>query len=167
MRPRTLLVLAGLTLSGVAFAAPLHAQSARIVIGGVLTAGPQYPQTYPDPQRPYPGQRGPGGYGDNRGYGGDEYALNRGYSEGYEQGLDAARDRDRYDPRREGRYRGGDRGYNRDYRMSRDRYRDLYRRGFLQGYEAGYRDGQRGGYGGYDRQQPRRLPQGGRWQNWR
>jgi len=170
MKPGTLIVAAGLALSGVAFVTPAHAQSARIVIGGVITAGPpsrQYPQ-YPQRPAPYPAQRGQGGYGDyrdGRGYGADEYALNRGYSEGYEQGLDASRDRDRYDPRREWRYRAGDRGYNRDYRMSRDQYRDLYRRGFLQGYDAGYRDGQRGGYRGYGgsyRQQPYRLPGGWR-----
>jgi hypothetical protein len=160
MKTRSLIVAAGLALSAVALATPAHAQSARIVLGAVFSSGPQYPQR----TAPYPGRPGPGGYGNYRGAGADEYALNRGYGEGYEQGLDAARGRDRYDPRREGRYRAGDRGYDRDYRMSREQYRDLYRRGFLQGYAAGYRDGQRGGYGGAYGQ---RGPRSGWWQNWR
>jgi hypothetical protein len=164
MKPTTLVIAAGTVLASLVISAPVHAQSARITVGAVFTTGPQYP-----PPPPYAGRGRPGEYGDYRGYGGREYALNRGFNDGYQQGFEAARDRDRYDPRRERWYRDGERGYDRDYRMSRGEYRDLFRRGFLEGYEAGYRDasrGWRGGYGGYGRDGGRynRPPQGGwRW----
>jgi hypothetical protein len=146
MKPTTLVIAAGVVLAGLVIGAPVQAQSARITVGAVFSTGPQYAPP------PYPGRSGPGGYGSYRGYGGREYALNRGFNDGYEQGFEAARDRDRYDPRRERWYRGAERGYDRDYRMSRGEYRDIYRRGFLEGYESGYRDAQRsrrGGYGEY------------------
>jgi hypothetical protein len=156
MKPTTLVIAAGVVLASLAFGSPVHAQSARISIGAVFSTGPQYPPP------PYAGR---GGYGDNRGYGGREYALNRGYNDGYEQGFGAGRDRDRFDPRRERWYRDAERGYERDYRMPRGVYRDIYRRGFIDGYEAGYRDAQRGwhGNGRYDGRYGR-PPQGGwRW----
>jgi len=162
MKPRTLIVATGLAM--VALTAPAHAQSTRITVGAVFTAGPQYPQRAPSPQLPpsVAAHRGPDGYGGYGWRGPREVALNRGIDDGYAQGIDAARRRDRYDPWREGWYRRAERGYNRDVRMSRDQYRDIYRRGFVQGYESGYRDGWRGrgGWngrdGGYNRQ-----PQGG------
>jgi hypothetical protein len=163
MKPTTLVIAAGVVVASLALGAPANAQSARIAVGAVLTTAAQYP-----PQGPYRGRPGPSGYGAYRGYGAQEYALNRGFNDGYEQGLDAARDRDRFDPRRERWFRGAGRGYERDLRMSRNEYRDIYRRGFLQGYEAGYRDAQRGwrgGYGGYGRDS-RQLP-GRWWPNWR
>jgi hypothetical protein len=169
MKPRTLIVATGLAMAAVALAAPAHAQSTRIAVGAVFTAGPQYPQRAPSPQQPpsVAARRGPDGYGGYGWRGSRDVALNRGLDDGYGQGLDAARRRDRYDPWREGWYRHAGRGYGRDSRMSRDEYRDIYRRGFLQGYESGYRDGRhgRGGWngrdGGYDRQ-----PQGGWPRNW-
>jgi hypothetical protein len=159
MKPTTLVIAAGAVLASLMIGAPVHAQSARITVGAVFTTGPQYPP-------PYTGRGRPGDYGNYRGYGGREFALNRGFNDGYEQGFKAARDRDRYDPRRERWYRSGERGYERDYRMSRAEYRDFYRRGFLQGYEAGYRDALRGWRGGYGRDGGwnNRPPQGGwRW----
>ncbi len=144
MKPRALVVTAGLMLTFAALAVPAEAQSARITIGAVFGTGPQYP-----PPARYPGRPEPGGYGNYYGYGAREYALNRGYNDGYEQGFEAARDRDRFDPRRERWYRDAERGYDRDYRMSRNDYRDIYRRGFMDGYESGYRDAQRRGRGGY------------------
>jgi hypothetical protein len=165
MKPTTLVIAAGVVLASLVIGAPVHAQTARITVGAVFSTGPQYP-----PPPPTTGRDGPRGYGSYRGYGGREYALNRGFNDGYEQGFEAARGRDRYDPRRERWYRDGERGYERDYRMSRGEYRDIYRRGFLEGYEAGYRDahrGRRGGYGGGygDRGDGRynRPPQGGWW----
>jgi hypothetical protein len=161
MKPTTLVIAAGVVLAGLVTGAPVQAQSARITVGAVFGTGPQYA-----PPPPYPGRNAPGGYGNYRGYGVREYALNRGFNDGYEQGFEAARDRDRYDPRRERWYRDAERGYDRDYRMSRGEYRDVYRRGFLEGYESGYRDAQRGwrGYGG-NRGDGRynRPPQGGWW----
>jgi len=166
MKPTTLVIAAGVVLTGLALGAPVNAQPARIAVGAAFSTGPQY-----SPQGPYRGRSGPGGYGGSRGYGAHEYALNRGFNDGYEQGLDAARDRDRFDPRRERWYRDAGRGYDRDLRMSRNEYRDVYRRGFVQGYDAGYRDAQRGwrgGYGGYrGNGRDSRLPQGRWWQNWR
>jgi hypothetical protein len=149
MKPTTLAIATGAVLAGLTFGAPVSAQSARIAVGAVFCAGPQYP-----PQARYPGRESQEGYGGYRGRGAGEYALNRGFNDGYKQGYDAARDRDRYDPWRERWYRDAERGYDRDYRMSRNVYRDVYRRGFLEGYESGYRDAQRGwrgGYGGYGR----------------
>ena len=169
MKPTTIVIAAGLALAGLALDAPVHAQSARIVIGAVFGSGPQYPPPaqYPQRQSPYPGRPGAGGYAGYNGYGAREYALNRGFNDGYEQGFEAARHRDRFDPRRERWYRDAERGYDRDYRMPRNGYRDLYRRGFLEGYESGYRDAQRGWYGrggyggpGGDRSY-NRPPQGG------
>lgn len=164
MKPTTFVIAAGVVLASLAFGSPVRAQSARISVGAVFSAGPQYP-----PPPPYTGRGGPESYRDNRGYGGHggrEYALNRGYNDGYEQGFDASRDRDRYDPRRERWYRDAERGYERDYRMSRNEYRDIYRRGFVDGYDAGFRDAQRGwrgGYGGNGRYDSGygRPPQGG------
>ena len=145
MKPTSSVIAAGVVLAGLAAAAPVHAQSARIIVGAVFGAGPQYPAPPRYPERPRAGDNG-----GPRGYGAHEYALNRGFNDGYEQGFDAARGRDRYDPRRERWYRDAGRGYDRDYRMSKNEYRDIYRRGFLQGYDAGYRDAQRGRRGGYD-----------------
>ena len=163
MKPRTLIVAAGLAV--VALATPTDARSARVTIGAVFSAGMPYP-----PQARYPEQRSPASRRPVQGwYGGREVALNRGVNDGYEQGFEAARHRDRYDPSRERWYRDATRGYDRDYRMAREDYRDIYRRGFLEGYEAGYRDALRGwqrGYGGYGRDSGRynRPPQGGwRW----
>jgi hypothetical protein len=136
-----------------ALAVPAHAQSARVTVGAVFGTGPQYP---PPPTATYGGRPGPGGYGNYRGFGARDCALNRGYNDGYEQGFEAARDRDRFDPRRERWYRDAQRGYDRDYRMSRNEYRDVYRRGFLDGYELAYRDAQRGGRGYDDRRDWRR-----------
>jgi hypothetical protein len=144
MKPTTLVIAAGAVVASLAIGAPVHAQSARIAVGAVFSSGPQYP-----PPPPYPGNAGLRGYDTRRGFGGREYALNRGFNDGYEQGFDAARDRDRYDPRRERWYRDAGRGYDRGYRMPRNEYRDTYRRGFLEGYESGYRDAQRGRHGGY------------------
>lgn len=161
MKPTTLVIAAGVALASLVNGAPVQAQSARITVGAVFSTGPQYP-----PPPPYAGRSRPGEYRDYRGYGGREYALNRGFNDGYEQGFKAARDRDRYDPRRERWYRSGERGYERDYRMSRGEYRDFYRRGFLEGYEAGYRDAMRGrrGWPGPDGGRYNRPPQGGwRW----
>jgi hypothetical protein len=166
MRPRTLLVATGLAVAAVAAAAPAQAQSTRIAVGAVFTAGPQYPQRPPSPPT-VAGRRGPDRYGSYGWRGSREVALSRGFDDGYVLGLDAARHRDRYDPRRDASYRRAERGYTRDFRLSRDEYRDIYRRGFLQGYESGYRDGWRGSGawygrgGGYNRQ-----PQGGRPRNW-
>jgi hypothetical protein len=159
MKRRALIVAAG--LAAVALAAPADAQSARITVGAVFDAGPQYPQRAPTPQQPprFSGRPGPGGYGGYGWLGSREIAVNRGFNDGFEQGFDAARHRHRYDPWREGWYRHAERGYDRDYRMSRDEYRDIYRRGFLRGYESGYRDGRRGGYGRDTRDD--RQPQGG------
>jgi hypothetical protein len=166
MKPRTLIVAAGLA---VAAAMPAYAQSARVTVGAIVSAVPQYPQPAPSPQQPSRslGRPGPGGYGGYLWRGPREVALNHGFGDGYEQGFEAAHHRDRYDPRREGWYRSAERGYDRDYHLSRNEYRDIYRRGFLQGYESGYRDGQRewrGAYGrhdGYNRQ-----PQGGWPRTW-
>ena len=144
MKPTKSVIATSVVLASLAIGAPVHAQSARIVVGAVFGAGTQYP-----PPPPYPGQAGSRGYDnrrgydDRRGYGGREFALSRGFDDGYRQGFDGARDRDRYDPRRERWYRDAERGYDRDYRMPRDAYRDVYRRGFLEGYESGYRDGLR------------------------
>ena len=146
MKPTTIVIAAGAMLATLAVGAPVHAQSARITVGAVFATGTQYP-----PPPPRAGQGSYGDYrgrGDYRGYGGREYALNRGFNDGYEQGFNAARGRDRYDPRRERWYRDAERGYERDYRMSRGEYRDIYRRGFLDGYDTGYRDAQRGWRGG-------------------
>ena len=169
MKPRTLIVAAGLAVAVAALAAPAHAQSARITVGAVISTGPQYPQPAPYPQQPSRslGRPGPGWYGGYGARGAREVGLNRGFNDGYEQGFEAARHRDRYDPRREGWYRSADRGYDRDYRLSRDEYRDIYRRGFLQGYEAGYRDWQRGRRGGSWRDDRyNRQPQGSWPRNW-
>ncbi|HSP89509.1 MAG TPA: hypothetical protein VLN08_01295 [Vicinamibacterales bacterium] len=144
MKPKTLIVTTGLLMTCAALAAPADAQPARFTIGAVFGTGPQYP-----PTATYPGRPGPGGYGNYRGFGARDYALNRGYNDGYEQGFEAARDRDRFDPRRERWYRDAQRGYDRDFRMSRNEYRDVYRRGFMNGYETGYRDAQWGGRGNY------------------
>jgi hypothetical protein len=167
MTPRISIVTAGLVVAAVALATPTQAQSVRITVGSVFSAGPASPQSAPYPQPPSRalGRPGPdGGYGWQ---GHREAALNRGFSDGYEQGFDAARDRDRYDPRREGWYRNAARGYDRDYRLSRDEYRDIYRRGFLQGYESGYREGQREWRGRYRRPDGgSRQPQGGWSRNW-
>lgn len=146
MKPRALIVTTGLLMACAALAVPADAQSARVTVGAVFGTGPQYPSP---PMATYPGRPGPGGYGNYRGFGARDYALNRGYNDGYEQGFEAARYRDRFDPRRERWYRDAKRGYDRDYRMSRNEYRDVYRRGFLDGYELGYRDANRGGRGGY------------------
>jgi len=163
MKPRTLIVIAG--LAAVALAVPAEAQATRITVGAVVSTGSQYPapDRYPQQRPPDAGRSGSGWYGAR------EVALNRGFSDGYEQGFEAARDRGRYDPQREGWYRDGRRGYDRDYRMSRDEYRTVYRRGFRQGYDAGYRDWQRGWRGGYGRggdwrnDRYDRQPQGGGW----
>lgn len=147
MKPTTFVIAAGVALAGLALGTPVHAQSARISVGAVFSAGRQYP-----PQGPMQGRPGPGGYEGRQGYRAREYALDRGFNDGYEQGFEAARDRDRFDPRRERWYRNAERGYDRDFRISRNEYRDVYRRGFLEGYESGYRDAHRawrGGYGGY------------------
>jgi len=146
MKPGTLVVTAGLLMTCAALAVPADAQPARFTISAVFGTGPQYP---PPPTATYPGRHGPGGYGNYRGFGARDYALNRGFNDGYEQGFEAARDRDRFDPRRERWYRDAQRGYDRDFRMSRNEYRDVYRRGFMNGYETGYRDAQRGGRGNY------------------
>jgi opacity protein-like surface antigen len=158
MKPRALIVATGLAVTVVALAAPAYAQSARIAVGAIFTAGPQYPQRAPSPPPRVAERRGPDGYGGYGWRGSREVALNRGFDDGYAQGIDASRHRNRYDPSREGWYRRAERGYDRDSRMSRDEYRDIYRRGFVQGYESGYRDGLRGrgGWNGrdgsYDRQ---------------
>jgi hypothetical protein len=172
MKPRTFVVLLGVTLGVVTLSMPSYAQTGRVSVGAWFTAGQQYPQGPPAggygyPQRPgspsYPGRPGDGrsydnGYGDAYGY--DNYARSTGYRDGYEKGFDASLDRDRFDPRRERWYRDGDRGYKRDAYMPRDRYKDVYRRGFVGGYEAGYRDAQRGYRGGgYGYSAPR----GGGW----
>ena len=124
MKPRTLIVATGLAMAAAALAAPAHAQSARITVGAVFTAGPQYPQRPPSPQqRPSVAERrGPDGYGGYGWRGSREVALKRGFDDGHAQGIDASRRRDRYDPWREGWYRHAERGYNWDYRMSRDEY---------------------------------------------
>jgi hypothetical protein len=166
MKPRILIVAAGLAMVAVALSAPAHAQSTRIAVGAVFTVGPQYPQRSPSPPS-VAERRGPDGYGSYGWRGTREVPLNRGFNDGYEQGLDAARHRDRYDPWREGSYRRAERGYNRDYRMSREEYRDIYRRGFLQGYESGYRDGWRGRRSWYGRDDGyNRQPQGGWPRTW-
>lgn len=159
MTPRTLIVTTGVLMACAALAVPADAQPARFTIGAAFGTGPQYP---PPPTGTYPGRPGPGGYGNYRGFGPRDYALNRGYNEGYEQGFEAARDRDRFDPRRERWYRDAQRGYDRDFRMSRNEYRDVYRRGFLHGYETGYRDAQWGGRGNYGNYGDRRD-----WRDWR
>jgi hypothetical protein len=155
MKPRTLVLLLGVALGGVALGTPLSAQTWNVSAGGAFAVGQAYPQGPPSggygyPQGPpYPGRSGNSrGHGYESGSGYDEYARSTGYRDGYEQGFDASRDHDRFDPRRERWYREGDRGYKRDAYMSRDRYKDLYRRGFVGGYEAGYRDAQRGYYRG-------------------
>jgi hypothetical protein len=163
MKPRTLIVIAG--LAAVALAVPAEAQSARVTVGAVVSIGSPYPapDRYPQQWPPYAGRPGSVRY-DAR-----EVALNRGFNDGYEQGLAAARHRERYDPWRERWYRGAERGYDRDYRMERNDYRDTYRRGFLRGYEAGYRDGRRGGYGrsgDWRNDRDGRQPQGGWGRNW-
>jgi hypothetical protein len=164
MTPRISIVATGLVVAAVALATPTWAQSVRITVGSVFSAGAQAPQPAAYPQPP---SRAFGRPAADRGYGWQgprEAALNRGFGDGYEQGFEAARDRDRYDPRREGWYRNAARGYDRDYRLSRDEYRDIYRRGFLQGYESGYRDGQRERRGGYRRPDGNyRQPQDGWW----
>ena len=108
MKPTTFVIAAGVVLASLAIGAPVDAQSARVAVGAVFSSGPQYPPP------PYEGRPGQDGYGRYRGYGGREYALNRGFNDGYEQGFEAARDRDRYEPRRERWYRDAERGYDRD-----------------------------------------------------
>jgi hypothetical protein len=168
MKPRTLFVAIGLAVAAVAVAAPekAQAQSTRITVGAVFTAGPQYPQRPPSSPT-VAERRGPDAYGSYSWRGSREVARSRGFDDGYAQGLDSARHRDRYDPWREGSYRRAERGYSRDFRVSRDEYRDIYRRGFLQGYESGYRDGWRGRGAWYGRDGGyNRHPQGGWPRNW-
>ena len=115
MKPTKLVIAAGVVLASLAISAPVHAQSARIVVGAVFGAGAQYP-----PPPPYSGHAGARDYDNRRGEGARQYARGRGFDDGYNR----ASTRPAIVIATIRGASGGTvtrrRGYDRDYRMSRN-----------------------------------------------
>ncbi|HEV3483770.1 MAG TPA: hypothetical protein VG106_00070 [Vicinamibacterales bacterium] len=141
MRKTHFYIVAGLTLSFAALAAPAHAQLNRSITTSLAYAADDQRRAYSDQRR---------------------WAYDNGYREGLKEGEKDGRRGDRFEFRDERTFRDGDKGYRRQF-GDRDRYRQIFRNGYADGYQAAYdrwrgrgngrweRDGRYRGNTGYGR----------------